>query len=353
MSANRDAPVSLGFALPAAWETHARTWMAWPCRKELWRDGLVGAQAAYAHTARAIAALEPVIMVARPEDANAARLACGPAVEIVTFALDDSWMRDIAPHFVVGPGAEASRPVAGVHWNFNAWGNKYAGYAGDAAFGRFALKRAGMHRFAGDMVLEGGAIAVDGDGTLMATEECLLNPNRNPELTQSDVEQQLALCLGIRKVVWLDQGLAGDETDGHVDNIAAFAPGRRVLLAMPPVSDTENRARMEENRRRLSEAHTARGEALEIVPVPLPRPRFGADGRPLTLSYLNFYIANGGLVIPSFDDPADVEAARLIAQCFPDRTVTQLDALPILVGGGGLHCITYEEPIGRAWKGPS
>ena len=342
-------PAALGFALPAPWAPHARTWMAWPCRTELWGDGLVAAQAAYAQTARALGRFEPVIMVARAEDVPAARLACGPRIEIVTFGIDDSWMRDIAPHYVT----DGRSAKAGVVWRFNAWGNKYRGYAGDAAFGRFSLERAALKAFTPDMVLEGGAIAGNGDGTLMATEECLLNPNRNPEMTKSDIEEHLALYLGVRKVIWLDEGLMGDETDGHVDNIACFASETRVLLAMPPAADAENHARMEENARRLGRAQTARGERLEIVPVPMPAPRFAEDGRRLTLSYLNFAVANGGLVVPAFDDPADLEAARIIAACYPERIVTQIEALPILAGGGGLHCITYEEPAGASGAGDS
>ena len=323
-----DTPAALGFAMPPAWEPHARTWMAWPCRAEIWQDGLAPARRAYAEAARAIVQFEPVVMAARPEDVAEARALCGTAVEIWAVPLDDSWARDIAPVFVQRGGT-----VAGVAWQFNAWGEKYRPYDEDRQFARRLVSRQGLEGFDGGMILEGGAIACDGAGTLMTTEECLLNPNRNPHLTRAEIEARLKANLGVAQVLWLGQGLVGDETDGHIDNVACFAPGGAVLLAMPADASDPSFAAMWENRKRLAAAGRV------VIEVPLPLPRNG-----LTRSYINFAVTNGGLVIPRFGDPADDKAAQMIAAAFPGRRVVQVDANPIVVGGGGLHCITYEEP---------
>jgi agmatine deiminase len=322
-----------------AWGPHARTWMAWPCRREIWRDGMEPARRAYAEVAKAIAQFEPVVMAARPEDTAEAQRLLGAGIAVWPVALDDSWARDIAPVFIAKKGEPA-----GVYWNFNAWGNKYQGYAADAAFGLKLLQRQELRAFQGGMVLEGGAVAVNERGTLMATEECLLNPNRNPALQRAEVEAGLKANLGITHVLWLGQGLVGDETDGHVDNVACFAEGGRVLLAMPRDRHDPSGPAMRENAARLRAARDAEGRGFTPIDVPLPKLRLDAGGRPLTRSYINFALANGGLVVPAFDDPADDVAAKIIADVFPHRRVVQVDANPIVIGGGGIHCITYEEP---------
>jgi agmatine deiminase len=315
--------------MPPAWGPHARTWMAWPCRREIWRDGVAPARRAYAEVARAIARFEPVVMAACPRDAEEARALCGASVEIWPVPLDDSWARDIAPVFVKKGAA-----VAGVDWDFNAWGGKYRPFAEDAGFAARLLERQGLRRIDGGMVLEGGAIATDGAGTLLTTEDCLLNPNRNPHMTRDEIEARLKEKLGVTRIVWLGQGLAGDETDGHVDNIACFTPDGGVLLAMPKDKTDPSYEAMQENKATLHRA------GLSITEVPLPRYREG-----LTCSYINFAVVNDALVVPGFRDPADLEALSIIGAKFPGRVPLQInDATPILVGGGGIHCITYEEP---------
>lgn len=303
--------------------------MAWPCRKEVWRGGLAAARKAYARVARAIASFEPVVMAACPTDAEEARALCGDAVEIWPVPLDDSWARDIAPVFVVAKDGA----VAGIDWDFNAWGEKYTPFAEDARFAARLLARQGLCGFEGGAVLEGGAIACNGAGTILTTEECLLNPNRNPQLSRAEIEGRLKANLGAHRILWLGGGLYGDETDGHVDNVACFAPDGSALLAMPKDKSDPSHDAMTQNKARLAEA------GLSVTEVPLPAYRAG-----LTRSYINFAVANGGLVIPAFDDSADDEAAGIIADAFPGRRVVQIDANPIVVGGGGIHCITYEEP---------
>jgi agmatine deiminase len=325
-------PAEEGFAMPAEWEPHARCWMAWPCRLSLWGDRYEAACQAYAAVARAIAEFEPVTMLAPEPLAPVARLQLGRRVEVLAAEIDDSWTRDTAPVFV----ADGEGRVGGVAWRFNAWGNRYHPYERDARLARALLDRLRLRAWDGPMVLEGGAIHVDGRGALLTTEECLLNPNRNPTLSQRQVEERLAMYLGVRRVIWLERGLVGDETDGHVDNLARFvAPGRAMLAWTDDPADP--------NAEIVADAESRlRAAGLQVVRLPLPAPRPG-----LVLSYVNFYIADGAVFVPAFDDPADAQAAELIGRALPGRRVTQLPALDIVRGGGGIHCITREQPAGQ------
>ncbi|MGH6872436.1 MAG: agmatine deiminase family protein [Rhizomicrobium sp.] len=343
LDADDVCPARDGYSMPAEWAQHVRTWMCWPCRVEVWGgpDGLLRARQAFARVARAISTFEPVTMCARPQDAPEAKLACGGKAEIFDVALDDSWARDMGPTFVGGP--EGGR--AGVVWQFNAWGNKYHPYTNDALLGGRILAWAGVTAYAAPLVCEGGAIHSDGEGTLITTEQCLLNENRNPHLTPQQVEERLALFTGARRVVWLGDGFSDDETDGHVDNIACFAGPGRVLVGVPQSKSHPDWEPMHEAIRRLRAARDARGRAFEIVEIAQPRDA-GADfrGRPLQASYVNFYLPNGGVVMPGFDDRADEAARAVLAQCFPGRDILQIDARDIVEGGGGIHCITQQEP---------
>lgn len=344
---DNNSPADDGLFMPAEWELHERCWMQWPSRGEVWGSHMIQAYASYAAVARAIARFEPVSMVCRPADAAEAAFACGRDIEIVPIEIDDSWARDSGPIFVTdGKGG-----VAGVHWQFNAWGNAYHGYERDQKVGGEILKKLGMRRYAGPMILEGGSICSDGHGTLLTTEECLLNENRNPELTRQQIEENLALYLGVSRIIWLDKGLEDDETDGHVDMIACFAGAGRVMLHMPEDKDDPNYLRMLENKLILQSARDARGKQLEIIELPQPKRNLTrTDGRRLTTSYVNFYIANGGIVMPSFDDPNDAVAARILGEVFPGREIVQVPSLEIVGGGGVIHCITQQQPKGKALK---
>lgn len=343
MKSSMRTPADDGFFMPAEWEPHARCWMQWPSRSEVWGEQLPQTYMAYARVARAISEFEPVSMVCRQEDMAQAQLACGRGVEVVPFEIDDSWARDSGPTFL----SDGDGHVTGVHWRFNAWGNSYFPYDNDAKVGGLILKHLGARCYDGPMILEGGSICVDGYGTLLTTEECLFNENRNPELTRQQIEERLALHLGVRRIIWLDQGLEDDETDGHVDMICCFAGPGRVLLHMPEDESDLNWKRMQDNRKRLEAAKDARGNKLEIIEVPQPKiNRRREDGRRLSTSYVNFYIANGGIVMPGFDDPNDEVAKEIIAAVFPDRKVVQVPALDIAAGGGVIHCITQQQPAG-------
>ncbi|HEX4080198.1 MAG TPA: agmatine deiminase family protein [Rhizomicrobium sp.] len=334
-------PAQDGFRMPAEWALHRRCWMCWPCRLSAWgdREGLLRAKEATARVARAIAQFEPVVMAARPEDAAEAMQFCSEAVEMFKTPLDDSWARDIGPSFLAGPQR------AGVAWQFNAWGEKYRPYDNDRAFAALVLERENARLYRAPLVCEGGAIHVDGQGTLITTEQCLLNPNRNPGIEREQVETTLACCTGAIRVIWLHGTFSDEETDGHIDNIACLAGPGRIILGIPASRSHPDWGAVQAARRQLAEARDARGEPFEIIDLPQPQnARPDWRGRPLAASYVNFYLANGGLVMPAFDDPADLAARSVLADCFPEREIAQVDALAIVQGGGGIHCITQQEP---------
>jgi agmatine deiminase len=335
----RGTPLADGYFWPAEWEPHRQTWMCWPARAECFGGGeaMLLAKQAYARVARAISSFEPVTMAVSPGEAAEAKLATGGKAEIAEMALDDSWARDFGPTFLHGP-----KGISGVQWKFNAWGGKYHPFASDATFARRVLERANLSVYQAPLVCEGGAIATDGEGTILTTEQCLLNPNRNPGLSKEDAEELLRAYLGARQVIWLGDGFADQETDGHVDNIACFAGAGRVLIAAS-VKGHPDQAPLQEAMRRLKTARDAKGRALEIVELPQPETmRLDWRGTLSAASYVNFYLVNGGLIMPAFEDAHDESARAVLAQCFPG--IVQIEARAILEGGGGIHCITQQEP---------
>ncbi|GAA4254673.1 agmatine deiminase [Azospirillum formosense] len=333
-------PAAEGFTMPGEWERHTRCWMAWPCRPETWPEGAFdAAAAAYTDVARAISRFEPVTMVCDPADVADASLACGPGVEILPLPISDSWIRDTGPSFVT----DGKGQVAGVHWRFNAWGGNYPDSDKDQQVGRLMLDHLGLRRFEAPLVMEGGSFHVDGEGTLLTTEQCLLNPNRNPNLGKAEIEALLKEHLGISTVIWLGEGYQDDETDGHIDEIALFVkPGVVMAITTDDPGDANFKA-FQDNLDRLKRARDAQGRELEVIPVRQPARR-DENGVRLTLSYTNLYIANAGIVMPAFEDPADDDAFRIVRRAFPDREVVQVPALDIVRGGGGIHCITQQQP---------
>lgn len=330
-----------GLFMPAEWAPHDGCLMAWPCRAETWPEdgGLEAACDAYAAVAQAISAFEPVTMVCRPEDVADASLACGPGVAILPLPISDSWLRDTGPTYVLdGKGGRV-----GVHWRFNAWGGNYDDCAADQAVAEKILAGQGVQRLAAPLVMEGGAFHVDGEGTLITTEQCLLNPNRNSGLSRAEIEAELKRFLGVRQIIWLGEGYQDDETDGHIDEIAAFVrPGVILMSATDDPADA-NFKTFQDNLDRLKHARDAQGRELEVVPIRQPERR-DQNGVRLTLSYTNFYLANGGVVMPAFVDPADDEAFKIMRKAFPNREVTAVPAIDIVRGGGGIHCITQQIP---------
>src|ERR1700760_4739893 len=322
MSTGPSGPVRM----PAEWEEHERTIMGWPCRRELWGETLAQAREDYAAVANAIAAFEPVLMIANPgQDATDARAACGRGVEIVELALDDSWLRDCGPIYVAN-GDGASRIA--VHFGFNAWGGKFPPWDHAAVVGRLNGEQLGDPVVEGGMVLEGGSILSDGAGTLLTTEQCLRNPNRNPSMSREEIEATLRDRLGVDTVLWLGMGLLEDrDTDGHVDLIAAFTkPGEVLLQAVP--EDNPNHAHCQEN---LSVLVSSGVQVIEMPYLPYDT----VAGERVAGSYMNFYLCNGGVIVPVAGADTDAAALEIIAACYPGREVVPVPGLVLAFGGRG------------------
>jgi agmatine deiminase len=333
-------PAEAGYFMPAEWVPHSRCWMAWPVREELWGEHIDEARDVYAEIARAIQRFEPVTMVSNPDSVADVSVMCGGGVASLPLPHDDSWTRDTGPTFVIdGDGG-----IAGIDWNFNSWGGRYQPYDKDADFARAILDHLDLPRFSAPLVTEGGAINSDGEGTLLAVESSLLDPNRNPNLTRGEVENYLKAYTGCRKVIWLPGSLADDLTKGHVNNVACFVkPGVVVALTSTDKRD-ENYAPLQANLEILRNAGDAADRSLEVIEIPQPRPFKLRGGGRLTLSYVNFYFANQGIVLPSYDDPADDDAFETFERLFPDHKIVQIPATVIAYGGGGINCITQPQP---------
>ncbi len=326
--------------MPAETERHERTLMAWPtvamAEIGLWGDaGLDGACDVYAEIARMIVAHEPLTVVAAPGDDEDARRRCGDEVEVVRMLIDDSWIRDNGPVTVFT--VDGTRHA--MHFRFNAWGGKFPDWKADEGAGGAIARHLGLPVHEVPMVLEGGSIAVDGAGTLVTTERCLLNPNRNPQLARTDIERQLSTALGVDHVVWLADAIAEDDgTDGHVDNVVAFSAPDRVLLQGCADVDNPNHLIAKDNRARLEAA------GIGVTEVPdLPYVRVGA-GRLLPVPYVNLYALNGAVLVPTVDAPTDDDALAIIADAYPGRGVIAVPGAVLAHGGGGVHCITMQVP---------
>lgn len=339
----------MGWVMPAEWAPHERTVMAWPTREALYRELLAEARAAHAEVARLLSDFEPVTMVANPgAEAEQAAEQCGSGgrygIEVVELPIDDSWFRDSGPTYVLGTGEDAGRRRA-LDWVFNAWGEKFWPWDADAAAARRWGEHAGDEVRSVPVVLEGGAIAVDGEGTLVTTEQCLLHPNRNPDLTRVQIEAVLRAELGVEVVLWLPHGLAlDDDTDGHVDNVAAFARPGVVVVQGCDDPDEQDWLRLHVNRRSAHGALDAAGRAIETVEVPV-LPFAEVAGERVVVPYLNYYVANGAVLVPVCGHRADDDMCALIGEQYPGRQVVPVDVGAVLAfGGGGIHCITQQIP---------
>jgi len=353
-----------GFRMPGEFAAHTKTWMLWPERPDTWRECARPAQKAFVDVARAIAQFEPVTMGVNLPQYETARAMLPPQVEVVEIANNDSWMRDCGPTFVLN----GSGKVRGIDWNFNAWGGLEGGlyypWDLDDAVPRRVLELEGLDRYQAPIILEGGSIHVDGEGTLITTEDCLLNPNRNPGLSRQNIEVVLKQYLDISKVIWLGQGVYNDETSGHVDNLCCFVrPGVVVLTWTDDGSDPQHQISLDAYRR-LEQSRDARGRNLVIHKLHQPDPvilsRDEASGiqtiagtKPrlagerMAASYVNFYLCNGGAIVPTFNDSHDQPALEILRRIMPERKVVGIYAREILLGGGNIHCITQQQPKGK------
>jgi agmatine deiminase len=354
-------PAADGFVMPAEFSPHAGCWMLWPERADNWREGALPAQRAFAEVASAIARFEPVRMGVSAAQYEFARGLLPPAVRVVEISHDDAWMRDVGPTFVTNKKGVRR----GIDWRFNAWGGLDGGlyfpWNLDDAVAQKVLEIEACDRYRAPIINEGGAIHVDGQGTALVTEQCLLNRNRNPELNRAQVEEYLRDYLGVRTVLWLGEGVINDETDGHVDNLACFVKPGVVALHWTDDARDAQCAVSKDALRRLRAARDARGRKIEVLKLPMPGPLTLTAGEArgilesetshrreagmrLAASYVNFYIANKGIVMPLLDPKTDRLAASRIKRAFPGRKVVGVPAREILLGGGNIHCITQQVP---------
>jgi agmatine deiminase len=333
-------PRAQGFAMPAEWAPHARCWMAWPCRAELWGERMDAARRAVAEVAKAIVRYEPVTMIARPDLTAEASLQCGQGISVLPLDYDDSWIRDTGPTFVV----DRAGALAGVDWRFDGYGGRAPAFDQDARLAEAICARLDVPRLAAPIVLEGGGLHVDGEGSCLVCAASVLDPRRNPSLSRDAAAAVLADHLGITQVIWLEHGVVGDPSGGHVDNVACFIRPGVVMALTSRDKDDANFAGLQDNLARLRATRDAAGRELEVIEVEQPAARSHPDGRRLTISYLNFYLANGAVLLPMFGDAKDDAAYAAIKAAFPDRQAIQIDAIDLVHGGGGIHCITQQQP---------
>lgn len=359
-----NTPHTDGFHMPAEWAPHSQVWMIWPERPDSWRSGAQPAQRDFLTVIRAIARFTPVTVCTSAASFVTASdaLSSDTNVRVVELSNDDAWMRDSGPTFLV----DGSGGLAGVDWDFNAWGGDNGGlyptWDRDALVARKVLQMERVHRYATPgFILEGGSIHVDGEGTLLTTEECLLNPNRNPHLSREQIEARLRDYTGVERIIWLPSGLDGDETDGHIDNFCCFVRPGEVLLSWTDDESDPNYRYCRDALAVLECSRDARGRSFTVHRMPLPSPihailesEGGAEGiepdengNPprLAASYVNFLISNGGVIVPGFDDPMDAEATRILQRLFPRHEVVMCPGREILLGGGNIHCITQQQPL--------
>jgi len=356
-------PRADGYRMPGEFEPHTQIWMLWPQRPDNWRLGAKPAQRSWVDVATAISAFEPVTVGVNHDQYENARSMLPADVRVVELSSNDAWMRDCGPSFVV----DDEGGVRLVDWTFNAWGGLYDGlyfpWDKDQLIPIKVAELEGVDRYKAPLVMEGGSFHVDGEGTLLTTEECLLSPGRNPDLSREQIEGHLKDHLNLEKVIWLGRGIDPEETTGHVDDVACFVRPGVVLAAVADDVDDWRYELLQDNLRRLREATDAQGRTLEVHTLPMPaimeiteEEAWGVDtaegsiprraGDKTAASYLNFLIVNGGVILPAFGDPNDAVAKAKLEELFPDRRVVTVPGREIVLGGGNVHCITQQQPRG-------
>jgi agmatine deiminase len=330
-------PRDLGLFMPGEWEKHTCCWMAWPARIDLWPN-IEATKKAYADVANTIAEFEPVNLLVLPSMLDDARAYLSKNVEIIEMSIDDSWTRDSGPNFLIND----SGLLAGSTWEFNAWGDKFRPYDQDALMGSRILDWVSVDEYISTMIAEGGGITVDGEGTVITTESCFPNKNRNPHLTKKEIESELCRTLGASKVIWIPGDPNETGTDGHIDGIAAFIEPGRILVEISPDSSDPHYRVGQNNVKALKNIKDAKGRTLEIDFI------YEGDYSVLEFdecrSYINSYLANGAVIVPGYNHERDLLAVETYQKIYPDREVVQIQISDIAIGGGGIHCITQQQP---------
>lgn len=340
-----ETPGDSGFRMPAEWEPHEAVWFSWPHPGGIsFPDAYERIPAAMGALVRAAADFEPVrVNVMDASEEAEARRHIGDCGNVGFFHVptDEPWCRDHGPIFLVN---DATGEVAVGDFDFNAWGGKYEGTQHDRKVPSTLASLLGLRCFTHKMVLEGGSIDVNGSGSLLTTRSCLLNPNRNPGMDLPQVERALKDWLGARNILWLGDGIEGDDTDGHIDDLARFVSPSRVVTVVEDDRNDPNFSVLQENLAVLRGMRDEQGNPIEVFTLPMPKRRLEHQGQRLPASYANFLIVNGGVLMPSFDDPADAEAASVLVSLFPGRHVVPVDCRDLIIGLGSIHCLSQQQP---------
>lgn len=346
---NQSTPASLGYFMPAEWEKHEATWLSWPHNTETWPAQLAKVEETYVRMVEALSQGEKVnILVDGGQAEESVRKMLSQSLadmnRVVFFKIPtaDAWMRDYGPLFLAPKDRGAKAPVF-TRCVFNAWGNKYESLKRDGAVPEILKPFLGARVFEAGMVLEGGSVDVNGKGSVLTTEECLLNPNRNPGLTRGQIEQGLRDYLGAGHVIWLGQGIAGDDTDGHVDDIARFVAPDAVVCSVEKNPADENYGVLRDNLCRLKNARDQGGKHLNVIELPMPG-RVEREGARLPASYANFYIGNHAVLVPVYHQAHDAEAMKILGECFPGRRIVGISCEDLVYGLGAVHCVTQQQP---------
>lgn len=352
MNSILNTPAEQGFRMPPEWAEHAATWTSWPFDDELWEGHLDDARADMAGLVATIARFEPVVLNVRDDEAEAdarARLtALGANLDRITFnrlPLNDIWFRDNGPLFVRSAGGD----VALTDWDFNSWGGKYSPWDSDDAAPKAVADLLGMKRFRVPFVMEGGSLELNGEGVCLTTRSCLLSLERNPDLDEPAIERLLADNLGVSNVVWLEEGLEGDHTDGHIDTITRWVDDHTIVTCSEADESDPNHHAMKLNLERLHTLRDHQGKPYRVVELPLPERRMELGGVRLPVTYANFYIGNGFVVVPTYQDANDAGALEILRGLFPGREVIGSNATGLITGGGAFHCVTQQQPAGAVF----
>lgn len=341
-------PVDLGYYFPAEFADHEATWLSWPHKEASWPGKISLIYPAYAqfvaHISRGemvnIMLTDEVMMNFASEQLSKAG-ADMKSIRFHFFPTNDAWCRDHGPAFLINPKAEEKKVV--VNWKYNAWGDKYPPYDLDNLIPGKVADYLGIPCFHPGIVMEGGSVDFNGEGTLLTSTACLLNPNRNPHLNQAEIETYLRGYYGVEQILWLGDGIIGDDTDGHIDDITRFVSADTVVTVVEANKNDENYQPLKENFELLKEFRLLNGKPINVVELPMPSPVVYENTR-LPASYANFYIANSAVVVPTFRDKNDDKALQIIAGCFPEREVVGVDSLDIIWGLGSFHCLSQQEP---------
>ncbi len=345
---NQVTPSGLGYYFPAEFSKHEATWLSWPHKEASWPGTIHKIFPYYAQFIKEIAKYERVRINVSDEAMRQSALkhitAAGADLSKLSFHFNptnDAWCRDHGPAFLINPEAKQKKVI--VDWNYNAWGNKYPPYDLDDVVPTLIGKEYNIPVFHPGIVMEGGSVEFNGEGSLLTSESCLLNPNRNPQLSREQIENYLRDYYGVKQILWVPDGIVGDDTDGHIDDTVRFVNADTVLTVVEENKKDENYELLQENLKALNKMRLLNGKQLNIIELPMPDAIVYEDQR-LPASYANFYITNGSVIVPTYRCPNDEKALRIIADCFSSREVIGIDSTEIIWGLGSFHCLSQQEP---------